>query len=323
MSFNHYIISSETDVACEPDENERLSEEVLIGLPSLKQKFLVDLVNGIDISKDHIKVQHSRDGFFNRLWDSYSGAGTRRQNQVNELLTASLDSSLRWLTELTKRQAFTNTALGKVNDRLNRLHHEVAEVANFATDTRQILDEFTTDVNLRLSELESMLRESDLRQRAYQQSDTLFNSWVAGRFDAFSPAQRCYLLMTELAWGEFGSYCQIAGEIDRKALLSDLHNRLVGRLSNDMEKVTATQHHDRIDSDLWFSLPIVTSLVGTQYHQALSFLGDQLSRERLPFSWYVVNGRDRPSQVPFLMSSTRLVKGFSNDFIKDERLYVC
>ncbi|WP_172591332.1 diguanylate cyclase regulator RdcB family protein [Shewanella xiamenensis] len=323
MSFSNNIIASKTELVLELDKNDPVSEEVLISLPSLKQKFLVDLVNGIDISKDHIKVQHSRNGFFNRLWDSYTGASARRQNQVNDMLTTGLDSSLRWLTELTKSQAFTNTALVKVNQRLNRLHHEVAEVANFAADTRQVLDELTIDVNHRLSELESKLRVSDLRQRAYQQSDSLFNRWGAERFNAFSPAQRCYLLLTELAWGEFGSYCQIAGEVDRKALLNDLHNRLVERLNKDMESAIAIQHHVRINSDLWFNQPCVNSLVGTQYQQALSFLGDQLSRESHPFSWYVLNGKERPRQVPFLMSSARLVKGLSNDFIMDERLYAC
>jgi hypothetical protein len=298
---------------------ERISEELLVALPSLKQKFLVDLVNGIDVSRDHIKIQKDRDGFTNRLWDSFTGDAHRRQSQISELVVTGLESCFEWLGELTEQLTFTNTALTQISEGLVRVKLDLANVANFSADTRQQLKYFKDAVDQHMTELEARIREVDMRQRAYQQMDSLFLSWDAGNFSALSLAQRCFLVISELAWGVFADYGRIASPLDRDQILMDLRNRLIVKIMRD----AGLKRDDRVDSQIWLEVGQLTSGPALQCRQALQYLGDRLSDSAQGFNWYVVNkGPKRPTKVPYIMDASRLVTGMSNELIRDGQLYV-
>lgn len=301
--------------------NSALSEELLSGLPSLKQKFLVDLVNGIDVNRDHIRLQKSRDGFVSRLWDAYTGEGHRRQSQINDNVIEGLDSCLTWLNSLTEQLTFTNNALVQVNQGLMRVKTDLAQVAHFAADTQEQLDALEHNVSRHFHELEQQIQDLDMRQRAFQQMDTLFNSWGAGNYAALSIAQRGFLVVSELAWGVFGDYCQRASIDDREQILLDLRNRLIVRMAQDAN----VTHESRIDANVWvqcLDLSHNPGGLGGQYQQAVAYLGNGINDQH-PFTRFVLEpGRERPLVVPFLMTAPRLVKGMSNDLLKDGYLYV-
>jgi hypothetical protein len=292
--------------------------EITNALPSLKQKFLVDLVNGIDVNTDQIRVQGNNDGFFSRLWNSYTGDAHRRQHQINENLNKGLDSCLTWLNSLTKEITLTNNALVKVNSGLIKVRNDLSRVAHFAADTRDQLEHLQMVVNSRFTDLELQIRDVDLRQRAHQQMDSLFTSWRAGNYQALSIAERGFLVISELAWGIFGDYCRKATEADRQQLLMDLRNRLIIEITKD----AGVTREQRIDSDKWLQSTVVTNELGQQYRQAVAYLGNQITPQQ-SFTWYVLNNQqERPLTIPFLMDAPRLIKGMSNDLLKEGFLYV-
>lgn len=304
-----------------------LPTEITDALPSLKQKFLVDLVNGIDVSRDYIKVQKDRDGFVHRLWDSFTGDSHRRQAQINDLVVSGLDSCFEWLGELTEQLTFTNSALVQISDGLGRVKRDLAIVAHHAADTRQQLNQFQQVVDRRMTKLEATIRAVDIRQRAHQQMESLFISWEAGNFSSLSPAQRCFLVLSELGWGVFADYCRIATAIDREQILQDLRNRLTIQLMRDSGK----GRDERVDATLWlqndlqgYGLPQDRQrALAHDYQQALRYLGDRLDPQEQGLNWFVVNGGDdRPTKVPFIMDATRLVKGMTRELIWDGRFYV-
>lgn len=292
--------------------------EITHALPSLKQKFLVDLVNGIDVNTDRIRVQGDCSGFFSRLWDSFTGDSHRRQHQINENLNKGLDSCLTWLNSLTKEISLTNNALVKVNSGLIKVRSDLTRVAHFAADTRDHLEHLQMVVNSRLSGLEMQIRDIDLRQRAHQQMDSLFTSWQAGNYLALSIAERVFLVISELAWGIFGDYCKNANETDRQQLLIDLRNRLIIQVRKD----AGVSIDQRVDSEVWLCASAVKGELALQYRQAVAYLGDQITQVQ-PFAWYALNNqKERPLTVPFLMDAPRLIKGMSNDLLKEGYLYV-
>lgn len=292
--------------------------DITSALPSLKQKFLVDLVNGIDVSRDHIKVQKTRDGFLNRLSDSLKGSNYRRQNQVNDLVVDGLESGFHWLSELTDEITLTNRALTQVSESLSRVKQDLSSVANFAAGTKEQLDNFQQVVDKRFSEIEIKIHELDCRQRAYQQVKSLFQSWKAGNFIALSTAQRCFLVITELSWGVFGDYCHIASLQDREEILGYLRDCMIEQLNLDAHVSLDV----RIDSNIWLSQRDDVSLPALEYGQAVAYLGSDISKDQQPFTWFALNiEADRPTCVPYLMDASRLYKGMANDLIKGGYLH--
>lgn len=303
---------------------EEISEELLVALPSLRQKFLVDLVNGIDVSKDQIKVQKDRGGIASRFLDSLTGASHRRQVQINDLVITGLESCFEWLGELTEKLILTNTALIQISEGVGRVKSDLALVANFSADTRQQLEDLQRSTNRRMTELEALIGKVDIRQRAYQQMDSLFTSWEAGNFSALSLAQRCFLVMSELSWGIFADYCREASLSDREQILMDLRNRLIARIVSD----AGLGRHDRVDAQIWLGAMQCNSATALQYRQALNYLGNGLNYCQQGFNWYVVNmdqnmdQKRRPFKVPYIMDAARLVAGMSNELIKEGQFYV-
>lgn len=296
-----------------------VSEEIMVALPSLKQKFLVDLVNGIDVSRDQIKVQKGRGGFTNRLWDSIIGDAHRHQTQINEQVVNGLNSCFEWLGEMTEELTFTNTALVQISDGLSRVKSDLTNFAHFSADTREQFVNFQLTVDSRMAELEATIRQVDMRQRAHQQMDSLFASWEAGNYAELSLAQRCFLILSELAWGVFTDYCRIAPSIDQEQILKDLRNRLIIHIKRD----AGLNWHDRVDSKVWLNREQVPAGLRQEYYQALCFLGDRLSQEQYGFNWYVLNvGLARPAKIPYIMSAPRLIDGMTQELIKDGQLHV-
>ncbi|MBE0472304.1 MAG: hypothetical protein IBX55_22695, partial [Methyloprofundus sp.] len=57
--------------------------DLVKAFPALKEKFVVDFANGIDVVNDFSRVQNQRQGFFNRMVDGFTGQSRRRQDQIN------------------------------------------------------------------------------------------------------------------------------------------------------------------------------------------------------------------------------------------------
>ena len=77
-------------------------------LTSIPEKFVVDFANGIDVGRDHHRVQKERTDFVARLYDDLTGKAVRRQNEINASLLDGVEASLKWLTELTNSLATSN-----------------------------------------------------------------------------------------------------------------------------------------------------------------------------------------------------------------------
>ena len=69
-------------------------------LTCLPEKFIVDFANGIDVVRDHLRVQRQRTGFFARMYDGFTGQGARRQAQINASLADGVEASDRKSTRL-------------------------------------------------------------------------------------------------------------------------------------------------------------------------------------------------------------------------------
>ncbi len=295
--------------------------EVLDCLPSLKEKYLVDFVNGIDTAKDQVAVQKSRQPFFNRLTDSINGNSSRRQSHINDQLLNGLEGSFRWLSELTEGLTFTNHALKIVTQDLTGLKEKVAKIANFSADTRELLNNFSSNVEERFSIIDSRVTAVDMRQKAYQQVDSLFSQWRSGQYQQLTIAECCYVVLNELAWGVCGEYLRfIATKSDKQELLRYLKTEMIVHI-NEQTKVSSGQ---RLSGDVYISYRNEGSdLLINEFSDAIAYLATEISPENQPFTYFITQKpKERPLEVPYRMNTTRLVDALFDELTKDGALYV-
>jgi len=277
-------------------------------LSCLPEKFVVDFANGIDIAKDHIRVQRNRTGYFNRIYDGFTGQGTQRQTEINASLADGVDGALKWLTELTGSVARSNYAIVKVNERIGTILSNVATLVHYSADTRRQLEDLSLSLNARCDLLTLELARVDFEQRAERQLEQVFNKWAAGRLGAFSVAGRCYAAIEELYWGDFGDFCRAHCAHNnrvRQGFIDDLIHRAMRQLTIDIDN---GQSHQRVPIDRWTASPTGQKF-GDDASEALAYLGDWSEPESHPFVFTMSQLPDKfPLALPRICESERIAK---------------
>ncbi len=178
-----------------------LGSDICQLLNCLPEKFVVDFANGIDVARERQRYIAGRTAFFSRLYDGFTGQGTRHQAEINASLSDGVEGALQWLMGLSESLAKSNRTIVKVNQRVDALKLDVAKIANYTFETRQSLELLSQRLGDRCSALELEVARIGSLQKAQLHFDAVFGKWAAGRFSSFSLSGRCYAALEELRWG--------------------------------------------------------------------------------------------------------------------------
>ena len=278
--------------------------EICRVLPCLPEKFIVDFANGIDVARDHNRVQKGRSGFFARLYDGFSGQGTRRQNEINTSLTEGVEASLQYLNELSMSLAKSHWAMTQVNTRVAKIQGSLVELVNYSADTRQHLTQLCTELTVRCNGMEREMARIDLVQRANIHLGFVFSKWEAGKFGSFSLPGRCYAALEELHWGTFGDFCRKGAEPERTELLATLQNRAMSQLARDSDQ----QSSARINTQQWLNLPTGRDVL-PDAKEALAYIGNWSNEDSHPFVHSVsCRPENLPLALPRICSAERIAE---------------
>jgi len=292
-----------------------MSQNLLQTMPALADKAVIDLINSINVSKDHINVQKSRTGKIARLMDTITGSGVRRQNAVNENLASGLNAIAQEIEAIIKNQTVGFYAIQKANDKINELNEGLASTIDFSIETRQLLGKLAADLNSRCDDLQKQIRNVDLNLQAATQIEHLFSKWDAGKLSMLSPMSRLYVVLDELYWGDFGNFYRQRDKHPEKVnkLINTIENKAITQLNRDL-KITADS---AAPTSLWFSAPKALS---ADLHEGLQFLGDWTNDFQHPLTHYSSQLLDKPpALVPPKLMASRVVTA-SLDEIFEERV---
>ena len=293
-----------------PDAEPLTSESpVSVALPVLREKWLVDAVNGIDVARARIHTQCKRSGFFARLGDGLTGKAATRQSEINARGLDSLDGSIRWLRELTESMARSNLAIVRVNEAVRRVSDDLAAVADVAVETREQLARFRKDVNKGLQKLDARLAQVDASDSANRHTDEVFYAWGAGRFHGISWAGRCYAALEELRWGDFGAFCRKYPE-RRAERIQVVRDRAVMQMRLDALQESADS---RLPTHAWFAAPSDPLPDGVE---ALAYLGED--HADAPFVFALTKGpmgSPWPDAVPLVSSASRVATALADEVL--------
>ncbi len=271
--------------------------------PFLVEKFVVDFVNGIDIANDHIRVRSDRTDFMRRIYDGFTGKNMRRQNEINKSLINGVESSLKWLQNLTKSLSLSNIALAKSYARITELQKNMATLAHYSADLKEELNRFAKSVDIRYGQLKEEIKRVDFEQRVSRQIAQVFNKWKAGNFSTLSVSGRLYAVLDELWWGAFGDYYRNYTDNNHTCIefLNDIRNRARIQLREDLQI-----ENKRLKSDIWLSTSVDPN---SDVILALEYLGNWSVPDKHPFVFSVTqyqNNLPLPLGLPRIFNESRL-----------------
>ncbi|WP_351089158.1 diguanylate cyclase regulator RdcB family protein [Shewanella sp. S1-49-MNA-CIBAN-0167] len=293
------------------EDNIKLNSDVCQILSAVPEKFVVDFANNITVAQDHERIQRTQKSFFQRLYSGATGQNWQRQHEVNSSIIKIAESQLIMLTDLNNSVALGFKAISKVTNRLNDLSTNVADIADFAVNTRTTLEQLNSQFSERFFQLEQRLARVELEASAAQQVSYVFNQWAAGHFQHLPVAGRAYAALEELNWGDYGRLIRTAEHHQLDRMLDGLSNRLMIQMREDTELCKNT----RVDYRSWLR---PESLLTQDYQYAIEYLAEDYQNTSAPFiNSLFVGSQELPMAVPRICTAERLSDALVDEVFRE------
>jgi len=165
----------------------RCLEELQRRVPVVGDQALINLINGIQVSKDIIRYRKKR-GWFCQLFDKFDGSDNQRRLLLDGNLIAGQEALYKWVLELSDSLRISQVALEVTQNslleardairnqkqRLQRQEEALFELSNQ-------LNQLAQQVSTRLSNLEARMRQLEVRVAANEDLDQIVTAWAAGQ----------------------------------------------------------------------------------------------------------------------------------------------
>jgi hypothetical protein len=168
-------------------------------VPPVGDKLLIDLVNGLQVSRDILRFRRRR-GFFGRLLDGVTGATASRQEVLDGNLVTGLDAVYSWVLELTDTLRINESALVYTQRSLLEAREKVRQHSSKLRQLDERLDALAQAVSKRISEVERRLTQLEQRHAARDHVDVALAAWEAGRTYQGFPWLLQVALLTHEVW---------------------------------------------------------------------------------------------------------------------------
>jgi hypothetical protein len=213
-----------------PSSSTHQIEELQRRIPIVSDKALIDLVNGIQVSKDIIRYRKNR-GFFGQLLDTLNGsdalgasfASRKRQLLLDGNLIAGQEALHQWVLELTDSLHISQVALEvtqqsllEARDAIRRQKQRLQIQEDALLALTQGLTQLAQQVGTRLNELEARVRKLEVRVAANEDLDRIVTAWAAEQTYTKLPwAVQVALLAREVFSSSVATYELETGDTNR------------------------------------------------------------------------------------------------------------
>jgi len=237
-----------TQFGCEID----LPKDISDCHPHLEDKMVVDLINGLEVVDDHIKVSESRHKILNRFMDGVTGKGKQRQDKINKNLSEGLKTASIWLQKHESDFIQVNLALGTLGSKLLETRAGVMKVDSKVECLKDYLLDFEKVITERQSQLSTYIQDVDLRTKADAHLNQQFDFWAGGSLNHLPIELRVFTVLDNLRNGSFALYLQNkeASLEERKGYIKQLESKIRSAVANDFNE----KPDDNFFKQQWFDL---------------------------------------------------------------------
>lgn len=269
--------------------------QFLDAVPSAQGRVLVDMVNCLDVARDHIRVStQTESDFFRRFVGAVTGESQKRNNRIAQSQQTVLESAVETIKELAKHQTRSNYAIAQVAKRLTYVEESLAKCVNVLMETKDAVRQLRVDVDVHVERLNAEIARLDLRAAASEHMDNVISRWEAGRFNYFPMASRCFVALHELYWGEFGDYCRRHPEGSSQTLLNTFQNKAIARLKKD------AMSEEPLSMAQWLAKGNASDTEADLFQQGLAYLGSHATPSTSPWTYTMTqlpDANDLPMKV--------------------------
>lgn len=263
--------------------------------PQLTEKALIDFINGLEVTDDHIRVQNNvNSGFLSRTWSSINGESALRQNTINQHFGESLKTVSVWLENLQHQTIQSDLALIKVSEKLKETRTGLMMMLERHQSLKYQVDEIIVqieDMKNHHQQLSARLELVDCGRLATQHMNAVFDKWKAGGFRHFPILTRLFLVYDELYWGDFGHYCRQCGLEHReiKRLVEQVQNKSLIQLESEWQKSNSPYLWENDTKNQLQNL-------NTDYREMIVYLTNGAPLDEMPLTWGLNQLANNPSQ---------------------------
>lgn len=154
-------------------------------IPIVGDKALIDLVNGLDVSRDVIRYRKGR-SFLRCLADKLGGKDEKLQNLLDCNLVAGQAALHQWVLELCDSLRISQVALQVTQESLlearnaiRRQHARIQAQESKLQALYQHLELISLQIQTRFDQLEERISRVELRIAAKDDLDTILSAWLA------------------------------------------------------------------------------------------------------------------------------------------------
>ena len=204
-----------------PDEdNESVAayQKLLRRHPHLPTKVLVDLVNGFDVTRDHLRVAEQTDAnFLKRLLAGITGETQARMTRVSAMLVEGLEVTTEWLKDIEIGIEENDLAVGIVARYLHALERRLDNAhIELRDEMRETLHLTSTRLEQKYEALEGRVQIVELRGAAEMHQHLIIDRWSDSNCYNYPPIAVALLIASELWWGDFGSYIRAEKNVSKR-----------------------------------------------------------------------------------------------------------
>lgn len=149
-------------------------------IPTVSDKALINLVNGIQINKDIIRYQKNR-GFFGKLFDKLDGKDNKRRILLDGNIIAGQEALHNWILELTDSLNISQVALEVTQKSLLEARNAIRNQKQSLQIQENKFNQLAEQINSRINNIETRLRQLEIRISANEDFDRIITVWSAGK----------------------------------------------------------------------------------------------------------------------------------------------
>uniref|UniRef100_B8HLV1 Uncharacterized protein n=1 Tax=Cyanothece sp. (strain PCC 7425 / ATCC 29141) TaxID=395961 RepID=B8HLV1_CYAP4 len=154
-------------------------------IPVVGDKALIDLVNGLLVSKDILQYRKNR-GFFGRIFDKLDGSNEKRRLILDGNLIAGQEALHDWVLELCNSLQISQVALTETQRSLLEARNAIRIQAQRFNSHEALLqslgvqlEDLARNFGDRIDKLESRIHQLETRVAASEDIDRIFVAWEA------------------------------------------------------------------------------------------------------------------------------------------------
>lgn len=154
-------------------------------IPLVSDKAIIDLINGIEVSRDLVNYRKNR-GFFGQLIDNLDGSDRTRKLLLDGNLIAGQETLKNWVLELTDSLKISQVALHITQESLLEARQAIRGVKQNLKLNEESINTLTKNfllleqkLNNKFQEIENRLRKLERKVSANDDFDYILTAWMA------------------------------------------------------------------------------------------------------------------------------------------------